>query len=202
MNSTENINELLLVKSAKKGSMDAFESLVRANETKIYNICLRMLANKEDALDASQETFIKAYKNMGKFDERSKFSTWLYRIAVNTSLDMLRKNSSQKTVSMDETRDNSLSEYEKTPSNEGNPEDITLEKEGKKQILTAVGKLSEEYKTAIVLRDLQGLSYIEISQITAVPEGTVKSRIARGRKVLREILVGEGQMLLKGGDLN
>ena len=201
MSNVENGHEFL-VKLAKKGKMDAFESLVRLNETKIYNICLRMLGNKDDALDASQETFIKAYKNITKFDERSKFSTWLYRIAVNTSLDMLRKRSAEKTVSIYESRENALSEYEKTASNEGNPEEIALGKEGKARVLTAMEKLSEEYKTAIVLRDLQGLSYIEISQITDTSLGTVKSRIARGRKTLRDILLGDGAVLLKGGDLN
>ncbi|MBR0105009.1 MAG: sigma-70 family RNA polymerase sigma factor [Firmicutes bacterium] len=201
MNNVENGHELL-VKLAKKGKMEAFESLVRLNETKIYNICLRMLGNKDDALDASQDTFIKAYKNISKFDERSKFSTWLYRIAVNTSLDMLRKNKSVKTVSMDDVKENSLGAYEKMPSPEGNPESITLENEGKAEVLSAMEKLSEEYKTALVLRDLQGLSYIEISRITDTSLGTVKSRIARGRRNLREILTGGNVMSLKGGDLN
>ena len=200
MGSADNGHEFL-VKLAKKGNMDAFESLVRLNETKIYNICLRMLGNKEDALDASQDTFIKAYKNMEKFDERSKFSTWLYRIAVNTSLDMLRKAKAEKTVSMDETKEGSVSEYEKIPSGEGNPEKITLENEGKKEVLSAMNRLSEEYKTVLLLRDLQGLSYIEISEITDTSLGTVKSRIARGRKNLREILLGDRKMFVKGGDL-
>lgn len=184
----------LLIRRAKKGNMEAFESLVRINENRIYNICIRMLCNEEDALDASQDTFIKAYNNISKFDERSKFSTWLYRIAVNTCLDMLRKIKKMKLKSIYEEKEDSYSMAERMPSKEGNPESLAIEKEKRETVLKAMDKLSEEYKTAIVLRDLQGLSYIEIAEITDTTLGTVKSRIARGRKNLRDILISSGEI--------
>ena len=197
MNNAEGRHNLL-VKLSKNGDMEAFESLVRENETKIYNICLRMLGNEEDALDASQETFIKAYNNIFKFDERSKFSTWLYRIGVNTCLDMLRKQKSKKTVSIYENEEDNFSKLERMPSSEGNPESLAVTKEERGAVLKALHNLSEEYKTVIILRDLQGFSYGEIAEMTNSALGTVKSRLARGRKVLRDMLVAGGEINFEG----
>lgn len=183
-----NNNEVLLIKRSQKGNVEAFEELIKDYKKTAYNIALRVLKNKEDAEDISQEALIKVYRSIDKFNMQSSFRTWLYRIVVNTCLDFKRKKTID-TYSIDEpvkTNDNEI--QRQIEDNTNNP-DILFEKElNSKMVLEAVEMLDDDFKTIIVLRDLQGFSYHEISEILCCNPGTVKSRLNRARKKLKSSL--------------
>ena len=172
-----------LIKRAKNNDLSAFEELIRMHEKNVYNIALKILGNEHDASDAAQEAFIKMFKNIRKFRGDSKFSTWVYRIAHNVSLDILRKNS-KKTVSIDD-EDNQITNFaDSSPS----PEQIVIENEKSQMLKNAINSLPPVSRTAIMLRDINGFSYEEIAKIQNCSLGTVKSRINRARIQLREII--------------
>lgn len=183
------MNEDFLIKKAKKGDSAAFSALMEQHFAMIYNLALRMSGNPDDASDLTQEVMIKLFKNIGAFEGKSKFSTWVYRVASNTCLDELRKIKRKKTVSLDaeyETEDGSVGyEAEDTAPTP----DVSAERSELKTIVAkAVSRLGEEYRTAVILRDINGLSYTEIAEVIGCSVGTVKSRISRGRANLKEIL--------------
>lgn len=176
-------DELQLIKGAKNGNKYCFEQLILAYEKQVYNIAFQYLKNQESAKDVSQEIFIKVYKYINKFNEKSKFSTWLYRIAVNACLDEIRKNKhelNQVTYQIDEDIN--------IASDDLMPEVTVLEKEKKEVIYDSINQLKKEYKTFIILRDIQGFSYKEISDITQTSIGTVKSSLSRARGKLKTLL--------------
>ncbi len=179
-------SSLTRIQRAKKGDINAFESLIQENEILVYNIAYRMLAQPEDAKDISQEVFIKAYKNIHNFDEKSAFSTWIYRIAVNTCIDEIRKRKNKTTVSIEEEQQTQDGSFQKQfISEEPSPENAYLAFEKNQEIIQAINTLSPEHKAVVTLRDLNGLSYTEISDITNLSLGTVKSRLARARNQLK-----------------
>ncbi len=185
-------NEQWLVEQSRNGNVDAFEELIKDYKKSAYNIALRVLRNVEDAEDASQEALIKVYKNIQNFNMQSTFKVWMYRIVVNTCLDFKRKKMINA-VSIDENIDlggnNEI--HREIADDSGNP-DVLVEKNfNNKLVNDAVNKLDDEYKTIIVLRDIQGFSYSEISEILSCNLGTVKSRLNRARKSLKEILENE-----------
>ncbi|HHX60300.1 MAG TPA: sigma-70 family RNA polymerase sigma factor [Epulopiscium sp.] len=182
--------EKLLVEKAKNGDMDAFEQLVIANEKIVYNIIYRIVNNPEDTYDLSQETFIKAYTKLHQFNQESKFSTWLYRIATNTSLDELRRRKGKETFSMDQTMQGQENEMTTQYIDEdANVEEKILEKENADIIESALKELSEDHKVVLMLRDMQNLSYEEIAGILEITLGTVKSRISRARREMKNIIM-------------
>lgn len=183
------LREKLLIQKAKSGDEKSFESLILSCQSKAYNIAIRYLKNEEDALDALQESFIKIFRHLNSFKEDSRFDTWVYRIVVNTCNDMLRKNSNRKiTDSIFKTEDDKETIIE-IPDTSGSPEEALDRKEKTEHILMCLEKLSQEQKEIIVLRDVHGFSYDEISEILECSIGTVKSRINRSRLRLREILL-------------
>lgn len=189
------MNEDFLIKKAKKGDSAAFSDLMEQHFAMIYNLALRMSGNPDDASDLTQEVMIKLFKNIGAFEGKSKFSTWVYRVASNTCLDELRKIKRKKTVSLDaeyETEDGSVGyEAEDTAPTP----DVSAERSELKTIVAkAVSRLGEEYRTAVILRDINGLSYTEIAEVIGCSVGTVKSRISRGRANLKEILEKDFQI--------
>ena len=184
------LKERELIRKAKQGDMFAFEELILKHEKIVYNVAFRMMNHSEDAKDLSQEVFIKAYKNLEKFDERSSFSTWLYRITTNTCIDEMRKRKGKQSYSLEEELENEEGSMQRQIADEGDtPEESLLRNEQKSEILQALDTLSEEHKAAIILRDVKGLSYEEIAEILELSLGTVKSRISRARNQLKnEIL--------------
>mgnify|MGYP001038973868 FL=1 len=182
--------EKKLVGQAKKGNIKAFEQLVLEHEKIVYNIIYRIMDNEEDTYDLSQETFIKAYTKINQFNEESRFSTWLYRIATNTSLDELRKRKGKETYSIDKPiigEDNDmLPEY--IDENE-NVEKEIIGKEKNDVIECAFKELNKNNKIILNLREIQGLSYDEISKVLGISLGTVKSRISRARQEMKNILM-------------
>ena len=184
------LQERDLIRKAKQGDMLAFEELILKHEKIVYNLALRMMNHSEDAMDISQEVFLKAYRSLSNFDERSAFSTWLYRITHNTCIDEIRKRKGKQTYSLEEDLESEDGSMQRQVADDGDtPEESLMRKEQKSEILRALDTLSEEHKAAIILRDVKGLSYEEIAEILELSLGTVKSRINRARNQLKtEIL--------------
>lgn len=181
--------EKLLVKRSKSGDIEAFEQLIFDYQKKAYNIALRIMGNQEDAKDMCQEAFIRIYKSIEGFKEQSSFSTWMYRIVTNVCLDEIRKKKKSEAVSLDGTYETENGEIHfEIASDDDTPEESYVRAEKKSIILKSINELSEEYKTAIVLRDIQGFSYEEIANILCCSIGTVKSRINRARNILKNKL--------------
>lgn len=176
-----------LIRRAKQGELAAFEALILAHEKMVYNVALRMMQHSEDAKDLSQEVFLKAYKNMQNFDERAAFSTWLYRITMNTCIDEMRRRKGKQTYSLEEEQEGEEGAMQRQIADMGDtPEESLLRQEQKGEILQALDTLSAEHKAAIILREIRGASYEEIAEIMELPLGTVKSRISRARNQLKE----------------
>lgn len=174
-----------LIHRAKRGDISAFEDLISGYEKKVYNTAYRFFNNAEDAMDVSQEIFIKVFTSLRRFREDSSFSTWLYRIAVNTCIDFLRKKREdvlpikEEIVMDDKTKLGFQTEL---------PEEFMEKQEVKQAIMKAISTLPEEQRICIILRDVQGFSYTEISDVLSCSLGTVKSRLFRGRRALKENL--------------
>jgi RNA polymerase sigma-70 factor (ECF subfamily) len=181
--------EYLLIKKCKKGNIDAFQELIEKYQKTVYNIAFRMLKNPEDAMDISQEALIKVYKSIKSFDFKSSFSTWLYKIVVNTCIDFLRKKKS-KVYSIDNPIKTDDGEIKREISDSTNAPETLLDKKITKELVyNAINKLDDSHRTVIILRDIQGFSYQEISEILDCSLGTVKSRINRARNSLKEIIL-------------
>ncbi|MBW2064729.1 MAG: sigma-70 family RNA polymerase sigma factor [Deltaproteobacteria bacterium] len=183
-----------LVKAFREGDRSAFDKLVLKHKDRIFNLCYRFLADYQEANDSAQETFISAYRSLKRFRFESAFSTWLYRIAVNTCRNKLKSSGYRKkmvTVSMD----NPSPSHDVSPSvdipDESRSPSVELEKKERLALIgDAINRLPGDQKEVVILRDINGLSYDEISGITGLNLGTVKSRIARARQGLREMLKG------------
>jgi RNA polymerase sigma-70 factor (ECF subfamily) len=176
-----------LIAQAKQGDMAALEALILQHEKIVYNVALRMMNHTEDAKDISQEVFLKAYRNIASFDERATFSTWIYRITVNTCIDEMRKRKGKQPLFLDNEFEDEEGTWKKEIADESDtPEESLMRKEEKSEILMALKTISEDYKTVFILRDIRGLSYDEISDITGLALGTVKSRISRARNHLKK----------------
>ncbi len=175
------------IRRAKHGDMDAFEKLILQHEKIVYNLAFRMMYHSEDAKDISQEVFLKAYRNIGNFDERASFSTWLYRITYNTCIDEMRRQKGKQNYSIEDEFENEDGVMQRQVADSGDtPEEAILKKEQRAEILQALDTLSEEHKMAIILRDVKGLSYEEIAEILQISLGTVKSRISRARNQCKQ----------------
>ncbi len=185
------MTEQELVAAARKGDADAFEELVRANQKWVYNLALRLTGSPEDALDLSQEAFLNAWRALGSFQGGSSFSTWLYRLTSNVCLDFLRaRKRRQAAVGVPASL-----EQEEVPvplSAELGPEERLERKERAAALRRALDTLPEHQRQILVLRELSGLSYQEISQYLGLDMGTVKSRLTRGRLALKNILLRDG----------
>lgn len=184
------LEEKSLLKKAKKGNINAFEILVNEHQKKVYNLALKFSKNHEDALDLAQEALLKAYRNIQNFKGNSLFSTWVYKITTNICIDHYRKTNNIQTVYIDEeVKNNDGDSYKKInlPSL-SDPESECERKELRGFIISCLDKIPIELKSVIVLKDIQGFSYEEISQILDIPMGTVKSRINRARTLMRKHL--------------
>ncbi|NMA95647.1 MAG: sigma-70 family RNA polymerase sigma factor [Clostridiales bacterium] len=178
-------DETRLISKAKKGDIPAFEMLISTHEKMVYNYCYRMAGNLHDAQDLTQEVFLKAYRSLGSFKGRSQFSTWIYRIAYNTCIDNHR---SKKPEDFEMSSMDDEESHMQFSSKDDRPEDRLLTKERQEIIQECINQLRPEYRSAIILRDIQGHSYEEIAKILDIPLGTVKSHISRGRTDLRKSL--------------
>lgn len=188
------MDEQVLVNRARQGDQDAFAQLVQANQNIIYSLALRMSGHPEDAADLTQDAFLRAWRSLPSFQGDSSFSTWLYRLATNICIDFLRHEKRRKTAmpvsSLDEDDENCAPAQ--VPDHRFNPETEAQRKELRAAVGQAILQLSDEHREILVLRELDGLSYGEIAALLDLEEGTVKSRIARARVSLRNILLKNG----------
>lgn len=185
--SIENImNESELLDRIRRGDQRAFSQLVSAYEKVVYRICFRFFSDENDALDATQEVFIKVCKAIARFEGRSSLKTWIYRIASNTCLSIAEKKKREKEGLLQ-----SILNWWTTPPQES-PEEEIMEREvrilNQKVVAEKIASLPEAYRMPVILKDMEGMALEKISEILEVPVGTVKSRINRGRRILQENL--------------
>lgn len=179
----------LLVAQAQRGSADAFGQLVERHQDALFNGICRMVSRREDAEDLAQETFVKAFRNVAGFQGRSSFYTWLYSIAVNVVISHRRKMGSRRRlahVSLHERAGHGVTMDVVDRSDP--PEAASEQRELGERIEQAIAELDEDYRTVVVLRDIEGFDYRTIATVLACPQGTVKSRLHRARLALRELL--------------
>jgi len=186
-------NDFDLVRAFKKGDYSAFEKIVLKYQDRVYNLCYRFLGDKEEAEDSAQDVFIKVYKALKGFRFKSSFYTWLYRIVINTCKNRVKSlayRRSRSRVSIDD--DQGSKEYNVSAVIDLNDlPDVNLEKREKiDMIQEAINSLPPDQKTMVILRDIEGLSYDEIADITKNRLGTVKSKLSRARLGLRNKLEG------------
>lgn len=195
-NGEEAVSEdAVLVEKVIAGDSDAFGKLVEKYSSFVYRTVFYDIKKHEDAEDLAQEVFIKAYKALLGFRRDSEFSTWLYRICKNTVYDYIRKNSREKSIPISElsSGDENDREYEiADDSGKYDPERTFLKNETSEIVNEAISSLSEEHRSIIVMRDIEGYSYSEIAEILSLEEGTVKSRISRARGALKKKLELKG----------
>ena len=201
------LTERELVQRAKDGDHAAFSQLVSAYEGKIYNLTLRYLGNPDDAMDASQEVFLRMFRFLSGFQEDSSFSTWLYRIGVNVCKDLLSRRARRAEQSLEIPDEEEEGRAADIPDGRYDPERILEGAELRRTLAEAIAQLPEQQREMIVLRDIQGLSYDEIGQALCLEAGTVKSRLFRARENLRKKLLQNGNIfdfsaskLTKGGN--
>ena len=186
--------EAQIVRRVLEGDVNAFETLVVEYEKNVYAITQRMTGNSEDAADMTQETFIKAYNSLSSFRGDSKFSVWLYRIATNVCLDFLRSRSRKPTVSLS-MEDDDGEETQLDIADESQSPEVLLERGlTRDAVRRGLNALPPDYRQILLLREIQGLSYEEISDVLDLEVGTVKSRIFRARKRLCAFLMEDGNI--------
>ena len=183
-----------LVQQAKAGDRAAFAGLVSAYEGKIYNLALRYLGSREDAMDASQEVFLRVFRFLPGFQEESGFSTWIYRIGVNVCKDMLHRRLKRAEQTLEVPDEEDEGRPVDVPDLRYDPERIMEGAELRQALSDAILALPEQQREIIILRDIRGLSYEEIALALALEAGTVKSRLFRARESLRKKLLQNGNI--------
>ena len=183
------VSENTLVEKAVQGDEMAFATLVEQYSSRIYSVCFSFLSNRQDAEDCAQETFIKAYRALDKFNYKASFYTWIYRIAVNSCHDYRRKHYKTTVVSLNqdlETEDSSVTMQ--IADDKPLPDEIAESHEMKAMVQQEIEQLPDYLAQILILRDIESLSYQELADILNLNIGTVKSRLARARKQLMEQL--------------
>ena len=179
--------DLALVRRAKKGDYRAFDLLVLKYQSRIVSIAFKFVKEIQLAEDISQESFIKAYRSIDSFREESAFYTWLYRITANTAKNYLVSKGRRKESSISELSISENEDFFELPTNDS-PEQILMAQSLKDTIYDALSGLPEDTRTALSLREFEGLNYEEIAEIMNCPVGTVRSRIFRGREALEDLI--------------
>ncbi len=183
------VDDQVLVDRYLEGETSAFDELMDRYEQKVYNLAMRMTGNPEDAYDMAQEAFLRVFKSLHRFRGNSSFSTWLYRVASNVCLDFLRKRKrSPVYISIDESLTGEDGEYQRQFEDgySPDPEELVSRVEMQEAIQEQIGTLSDDHRLVILLRDAQGRTYQEIADILQISIGTVKSRLYRARRELRD----------------
>lgn len=174
----DTIDDRQLIERYLAGDIAAFDQLMAAHEDRVFAVCLRVMGNRDAALDATQETFVTLFRKAAQFKGDSALSTWLYRVAVNTCYDQLRKQKRRRAEPLPDDRDLAdAGSADRLESVEVRPE-----------IEAALAALPEEFRAAVILSDLEALPLAVVAEALEVPIGTVKSRVFRARKLLAESL--------------
>jgi RNA polymerase sigma-70 factor, ECF subfamily len=185
MASHRHLNDELLVAAANSGDSSAMGALLERHYDRIRAVCCRIAGDTRDGEDATQEALIRIVRNLSGFDQRSSFSTWAYRIATNSALDELRRRQ-RRPIAVTPTTDDSHDDAVPGLSSQIDPlTSAEIERVADQMMIEdAIGSLSEDHRSVIVLRDVAGLDYAEVAAVLEIPEGTVKSRLARARQDL------------------
>lgn len=185
----EDTSESRLIARLAARDLTAFEELVAQFERQVYSLSLRLLGDAEEARDATQETFLKVYRSLNGFRGESGLKTWIYRIAINQAMNQQRwwrRRHRDETVSLDLRRGESETTLGNLlPGKTASPEQQAIAAEREQQLMLALNGIKQEYRVALILREIEELSYDEIAATLRISIGTVKSRIARGREELR-----------------
>lgn len=176
-----------LLDDARRGSRDAFDRLVIRHQDEIYTMALRMLGRPADAADVTQETFLRAFLNLPTL-RRQTFRAWLYRVAINAAHDVQRQGRRRPAQPLHDDAGNVVD----LPDPAASPEERTERRDQGRRVREALLRLPDEFRAAVILRDVNELSYEEIAAALRTPLGTVKSRIARGRTLLAGMLREQG----------
>ncbi len=178
-----------LIRECRRGSKDAFRVLVERYQRKVLSVATGMLHNRDDAMEVTQEAFVKAYRSLDRFKGESSFYTWLYRIVVNLAIDRRRREKRHGTVALEDRPGGGEDLEADLPSQRlSDPYQQAKSRELGGRIREAIDELTPDQKAAILLREVEGLSYDEISQVMQCPKGTVMSRLHYARKALQEKL--------------
>lgn len=182
-----------LVVRAQNGDREAFRMLVDRYQRKAYSVAFSMVRNADDAMDITQEAFLKVYKSLDGFQHSSGFYTWLYRIVVNLCIDHLRKSGRFQNVDYDDKLkhddDDGGDVHDVIPNRlDGNPDKVIARKELAAQMEKALSSLSPDHRTAILLREVEGMSYEEMAEAMSVPKGTIMSRLHHARRNMQKFL--------------
>jgi RNA polymerase sigma-70 factor (ECF subfamily) len=180
-----------LVDAARKGDRDAFRTLFERYHKRAYALAFGVLRNQDDALDVVQDAFIKAHKYLDKFEGNSSFYTWLYRIVMNLAIDHLRKHRRARPVELDEQHLEEGSHADDTLLPKmlgGNPGRALMDKQIRARIDEALAELSENHRSVLVMRELEGMSYEEMAQAMSCSKGTIMSRLFHARKNMQKRL--------------
>ena len=179
-----------------EGDGNAFESLVLANQRKVYNLCLKMTGNPSDAEDLAQDAFIRAYHSLGSFKGDSSFTKWLYRLTTNVCIDHLRREKRRDIGSLTYQDEAGTVQELEVPDMRFTPEPALERREVEEGISRGLKSLSAEHREILIMREIEGLSYEEIGAILGLTPGTVKSRISRARLNLSKFLLATGNIPL------
>lgn len=192
------MDEKRLIELCQSGDTAAFEELIEPHQKRVINTAYGLLSNTEDAYDAAQEAFIKAFTHIASFDMRASFSTWIHRITVNVCLDELRRRKRKDSNLVSLTVEDGEGHESQRPLADASsdPQQRLEQNERSRLIKQAIDELPQEYKTVLILREISGLSYDEIAIACVCSVGTVKSRINRGRKILSEKLKKNKELFL------
>ena len=193
-----------VIARARKGDHDAFRVLVERYQERAYRLALRVLRDEEAARDVVQDGFLKVYRSLDRFEGRSSFYTWLYRVVMNLCLDAKRRDRSSRHVEWDET-----ASIETDPGSADAASELYRERSGpsgslerselRRFVARAIEQLPDDARQTLVLREIEGLSYAEIAECLGVPKGTVMSRLHHARRRVREILIDSGAIDAAGG---
>lgn len=188
------VSEKKIIEKVLGGDANAFEELVLKYEKTVYNLALRMVGDRDDASDMTQEAFIKAYGSLSSFRGDSKFSVWIYRITTNVCLDFLRSKSRKQQVSLTVSDDDDEDAQLDIPDPSSDPEQQLMQKMSMQSVEEGLKTLPDKQRQILVMRELGGMSYAEIGKALSLEEGTVKSRIFRARKRLCTFLLDSGNI--------
>jgi RNA polymerase sigma-70 factor, ECF subfamily len=177
-------DETEILRRAKAGDQQAFSLLVERYQRRVVGVAQAVVHNPDDAVELAQEAFVRAYENLAKFESRSSFSTWLYRITANLAIDFRRREGRHIVLRGEEAEN----ELDRLPSAQGNSFQETARAELSKRLQAALNELTSEHRAVILLREVEGLSYDEIWDVLQCPRGTVMSRLHYARNRLKTIL--------------
>ncbi|MEZ6186351.1 MAG: sigma-70 family RNA polymerase sigma factor [Planctomycetota bacterium] len=177
----------VLIDRSKAGDRDAFSELVLKYQEQVLNLAYRRVGDEEMALDVAQESFLKAYKALPGFVGHSEFYTWLYRITLNQATSALRKSARQPNLSIS-PQDSDQDGIDPVAAEDYDPRTLAASTDEQELVQRALTQVDDEYASALVLREIEGLSYQEIADVLEVPLGSVKSKIHRGRLALKNAL--------------